>query len=178
MIEGLLQSNLEPVARRHRQLRLWRSLAVCWAATALAGLLLLWLSARFHLSREISLGVVALVFVCGIAVTFMFVRRLRTDYRQVARQIEREHPDLHSLLITAVEQQPDRAGGQFNYLQARVIREAILEVQNRKLVAQMPTTGLNLARVASVCALAMAALVVAKLATPNREPGLVSRTAL
>ena len=177
MIEGLLQSNLEPVARRHRQLRLWRSLAVCWAATALAGLFLLWLSTRFHLSREISLGVVALVFLSGIAVTFMFVRRLRTDYRQVARQIEREHPDLHSLLITAVEQQPDRASGQFNYLQARVIREAILEVQNRKLVAQMPTAGLTLARVANVCALAIAAIVIAKLATPNREPGSVSRTA-
>jgi hypothetical protein len=169
MIERLLQSHLEPVARRHRQSRLWRSLAVCWAATALVGLLLLWLSSRFAVSREIALGIVAFVFFNGIAVTAWFVRRLRTDYRQVARQIEREHPDLHSLLITAVEQQPSPTTGEFNYLQARVIREAILEVQNRKLVLQRPATALKLARVVNVCAMAVAVLVVARLATMQHE---------
>ena len=108
MIEGLLQSHLEPVARRHRQLRLWRSLAVCWAATALAGLFFLWLSTRFSLSRDFALGLLAVIFVAGMALTFSYVRRGRTDYRQIAREIEREHPDLHSLLITAVEQEPER----------------------------------------------------------------------
>src|SRR5213594_1431239 len=169
MIERLLQSHLEPVARRHRQLRLWRSLAVCWAATALAGLLLLWHSTQFQLHRNVSLGIIAVIFLIGFAATFSFVRRLRTDYRQVARQIEREHPDLHSLLITAVEQQPDRKTGQFNYLQSRVIREAILEVQNRKLIAQMPTASLKLARFANLCTMAVAVVVIGKLATLKRE---------
>src|SRR6185503_4930183 len=136
MIEGLLQSHLEPVARRHRQLRLWRSLAVCWAATALAGLLFLWLCTRFSLNRDFAFGLLAVVFVTGLALTFSYVRRGRTDYRQIAREIEREHPDLHSLLITAVEQEPESKNGQLSYLQARVIREAILEVESRKLVLQ------------------------------------------
>ena len=37
MIEPLLHSQLEPVARRARQWRLSRALALCWGAAAAAG---------------------------------------------------------------------------------------------------------------------------------------------
>src|SRR5688572_10503755 len=103
MIERLLQSHLEPVARRHRRLRLWRSLAVCWAVAALGGLLFLWICTRFNFSRDLALGILAVALGGSLAVTFWYVRRRRTDYRQIARQLEENHPDLHSLLITAVE---------------------------------------------------------------------------
>lgn len=164
MIERLLQSHLEPVARRHRQLRLWRSLAVCWAATALAGLFFLWLCTRFSLNRDFAFGLLAVIFVAGLALTFSYLRRGRTDYRQIAREIEREHPDLHSLLITAVEQEPDSKNGQLSYLQARVIREAILEVENRKLVSQPRGGSLSLAHLTHLCAVAVAVVAISKLA--------------
>jgi hypothetical protein len=168
MIERLLKSKLEPVARRERQLRLWRSLAVCWAATALTGLLFLWLSSRFGISRNAGLAAVVLTFVAGLITTFILLARRRTDYREVARKIEREHPDLHALLITAVEQRPDAQTGEYNFLQNRVIREAIAEVQKRKLITQPPSTGLTLAHAAHLCALAVALAIVGKLATlPN-----------
>jgi hypothetical protein len=165
MIERLLQSHLEPVARRHRQLRLWRSLAVCWAATALAGLLFLWLCTRFDFNRDFLLIYLGIIFAAGLAVTFSYVRRGRTDYRNIARQIEAEHPDLHSLLITAVEQQPQSDTGQLSYLQARVIREAILEMEKRELVSQRQTGSLTLAHAAHLCTLAVAVVVVTRLAT-------------
>jgi hypothetical protein len=52
-------------------------------------------------------------------------RRSEPDYREIARQIEREDPKLHALLLTAVEQQPDPTSGELNYLQRRVVREAL-----------------------------------------------------
>ncbi|MCI0743830.1 MAG: hypothetical protein L0Y58_00340, partial [Verrucomicrobia subdivision 3 bacterium] len=170
MIERLLQSQLEPVARRQRQLRLWRSLAACWAVTALAGVVFLWSSSSFSLDRRFALIAIAVIALGGFTASLLYVRRCRRDYRQIARQIEREHPDLHSLLITAVEQQPDPKTCQFNYLQARVIREAILEVQARKLIAFEPGGSLRLAQVAHLCALAVAMTIVAMLATTER-PG-------
>lgn len=181
MIERLLQSHLEPVARRHRQLRLWRSLAVCWAATALAGLLFLWLSARFSLNRDFALGFLAVLFLAGLLLTFSYVRRGRTNYLQIARQIEREHSDLHSLLITAVEQQPQRETGQLTYLQARVIREAIMEVEKRKLVSERHNGSLTLAHAAHLCALVIAIGVVSRLATLQTDadfPGIRTSTSV
>jgi hypothetical protein len=175
MIERLLQSHLEPVARRHRQLRLWRSLAVCWAATALAGLLFLWLATRFDLSRDFALGILAFLVGGGFAVTFWSLGRAKTDYRQIARQLEQEHPDLHSLLITAVEQQADRDTGQLSYLQARVIREAIVELENRQLVSRPRTGSLTLAHAAHVCMAAVALVVVSKVAFLKPDPPLVAR---
>ena len=123
MIERLLKSNLEPVARRERQVRLWRSLAGCWFASALVGLLFIWLSSRFGLDRNIGLVCLSLVFLAGLIATVVGLAKRRTDYREVARKIEREHPDLHALLITAVEQKPDPQTGEYNYLQNRVMRE-------------------------------------------------------
>lgn len=168
MIERLLKSKLEPVARRERQVRLWRSLAVCWAATALAGLFFLWLSSRFEINRNVALGFVALTFVIGVIATFVALAKRRTDYREVARKIEREHPDLHALLITAIEQRPDPQTGAYNFLQNRVMREALAEVQKRKLITQPPSMGLTLAHAAHLCALALALLIAGKLAIlPN-----------
>ena len=165
MIERLLKSKLEPVARRERQLRLWRSLAVCWFASALTGLLFIWLSFRFGLNRNIGLVCLTLIFLAGLIATVVSLARRRTDYREVSRKIEREHPDLHALLITAVEQKPDSQTGEYNYLQNRVMHEALAEVQKRKLVLQPPGTGLRLAHAAHLCAFVLALLIAGKLAT-------------
>src|SRR5262245_23562094 len=127
MIEPLLKSRLEPVARRQRGFRRTRALAICWALAALLGLV-------FILSRPL-LGsncrlALPLLIVASVLATVIVWRRLgrwQPDYRSIARQIEQWHPDLHALLLTAVEQQPDPATGQLNFLQQRVVSEAIAE---------------------------------------------------
>jgi hypothetical protein len=175
MIERLLKSRLEPVARRERQVRLWRSLAVCWVAVALTGLFFLWISSRFEVSRNAGVVCLVLVFVVGLVASVIALARRRTDYRDVARKIERDHPDLHALLITAVEQKPDPKTGQFSYLQDRVMREALSEVQKRRLVLQGPATGLRLAHAAHLAALVFALLIAGKLLTlPERSSSEVA----
>jgi hypothetical protein len=91
MIERLLKSKLEPVARRERQVRLWRSLAVCWAATALTGLFFLWLSSRFGISRIPGLAAIVLTVVAGLITTFV---RWRRDERIIGRSLVKSNENI------------------------------------------------------------------------------------
>src|SRR5436190_5376914 len=131
MIDRLLQKHLEPIARDYHYWHLWRALARCWAAMALAGIGLI-------LVHQFTGWVAAWVFPWFVAATVVWGfwlrrrwRRREPDYRAIARQIEEENPKLHSLLLTAVEQRPDSATGELNYLQQRVIQEALQHDRNR-----------------------------------------------
>jgi hypothetical protein len=66
------------------------------------------------------------------------IARFEPNYCSIAAAIEKDHPDLHALLITAVEQAPDTNDGTLNYLQHRVVLQAIEEVQRRKCVKVVP----------------------------------------
>src|SRR6266516_1491589 len=111
MIDRLLQKHLEPIARDYHYWHLWRAQARCWAAMAFP------------------------LFIAATVVWAVWLRQLwrksKPDYRAIARQIEEENPKLHSLLLTAVEQQPLTATGGLNYLQQRVIHEALDHNRNR-----------------------------------------------
>src|SRR5437899_638811 len=130
MIEPLLRSQLEPVARRHRRLKLWRGLALGWAVAALIGGALILFQRASGLALPFVMPILALGAAVAAFVTWRRARQWQPDYRHVARQIEQHHPELHALLLTAVEQQPDPKTGKLNYLQERVVREAI--AANRK----------------------------------------------
>ena len=125
MIDRLLQSHLEPLARGCQRWRLWRGLARCWAVAALIGL------AGIFIQRSTGAFwpwlIPSLLFATLVAAIAIDLRFSRTspDYQAVARQIEKENPDLQALLLTAVEQQPHAASGELNYLQQRVITEAL-----------------------------------------------------
>ena len=131
MIDRLLQKHLEPIARDYHYWHLWRALARCWSAMALAGIGLI-------LLHRFTGWWAAWVFPLFIVTTVVWAvwlrqnwRRSKPDYRAIARQIEEENPRLHSLLLTAVEQQPLTATGGLNYLQQRVIHEALDHNRNR-----------------------------------------------
>ena len=131
MIDRLLQKHLEPIARDYHYWHLWRALARCWAAMALVGIGLI-------LLHRLTGWWAAWVFPLFIASTVLWAGWLRQhwrgskpNYRAMARQIEEENPKLHSLLLTAVEQQPITATGGLNYLQQRVIHEALDHNHNR-----------------------------------------------
>jgi hypothetical protein len=66
------------------------------------------------------------------------IARTEPDYRQLARSIEANKPDLHALLVTAVEQQRDPQSGRMNYLQERVIRDALVEIQKQQQIETVP----------------------------------------
>ncbi|MBI3416131.1 MAG: hypothetical protein HY043_12605 [Verrucomicrobia bacterium] len=155
MIEPFLKSQLEPVARRQRRLRLWRELAVGWlveAAFAGALVFMQWLFA-WHLPFIIPLLVSAAAGWALIAA--VRVHHWHPDYRNIARRIEQQHPRLHALLLTAIEQQPDPATGKLNYLQERVIREAVIESQRESWLETISTPRLVLAQGGQWLALAV-----------------------
>ena len=95
MIEPLLKSQLEPVARRHRRFQLWRALAVAWAIAAALGLVAL------LLQRSSAATFPWFPLVAGLAIVAALIgwkrsRRWAPDYRQIARNIEQQHPKLHT----------------------------------------------------------------------------------
>ncbi len=126
MIEPLLRSQLEPVAKRHRRARFRRALAVWWAVAAAAALGLVSTRRLTGLPANLSVKLVAIAAVAGATVLWRRAWRGEPDYRALARRIEQAQPDLHVLLLTAVEQQPDAQTGRLNYLQERVVRDALL----------------------------------------------------
>ena len=137
MIEPLLKSQLEPMARRRRRLNLWKALTLLWCFLALGVLAAwgaLWLVDRFggwHTSLSSVIPseapLVALVALIAGIWTWHREKKWEPDFRKIAAEIEERNPGLHSLLRTAVEQQAETPGGTLNYLQERVVREAVAE---------------------------------------------------
>src|SRR5712692_2101623 len=170
MIEPLLK--LEPVARRSRKLMRRRGLAYCWRASARVGL------GFILLERFVGWGAALVLPVLGAAAGIAAIRTLwrvsqwEPDYRQIARQIEQHHPDLHALLLTAVEQQPDAKTGQLHYLQERVIQDALAEANKRKWIETVSESRLVGMQLAQLAALAALGLVLLNL---RHAPGVLGR---
>lgn len=129
-----LQAQLEPIARAYRQFQLWRGLTLCWGwATAIAIILLVlyrltgwWASAL--------LPVLVLATGGAALVVWWRARKNAPAHRWIAQQIELENPKLRTLLLAAVEQQPDQTTGALNYLQERVVLEALAANQKQPWV--------------------------------------------
>jgi len=155
MIAPILRSKLEPIVATYRRFQLWRALTVCWCGMATLGGLLILLRLVLGLSGSIlTWSLVSIAAVAGV-VAWVLNRRRIIDYHWVAEQIETENPRLHTLLLAAVEQEPDPATGRLNYLQERVINEAI-EENRRHPWHQKFSEKLVFARVAHVAALVRA----------------------
>ncbi len=125
MIEPFLKARLEPLARRRRRWNMARALAVCWGSGALValGFVLLFRSTGWQSAWV--LPAICLGTLGAIGAAWLRQRRAEPDYRELARQVEQRNPDLHALLLTAVEQKPDSQTGKFNFLQERLLREAV-----------------------------------------------------
>lgn len=103
---------------------MWRGLALCWGLTAIAALALIAVQQTVDWQPVWALlSLLGFAFVSGMSV-WIGCNLTSPDLRWIAHQIELDHPELNSLLLAAVEQQPDKAG-RYSYLQQRVIREAI-----------------------------------------------------
>src|SRR4051794_33475085 len=99
MITPLLQTAFDPVFKRHRQVGRLRSLAIaCFCASA--GLAALWLAGVHRFWAVVAVLIVALI-IRGILNNRADLAA--PDYQALARRIEGQHPELHALLLTAVE---------------------------------------------------------------------------
>jgi len=169
MIDRLLQIHLEPVARDERRRHTLRKLAVGWLVSAGVGLFFV----IVHRSTGwVSPWLFLLLAVATLIWSFVVWRRSKRtplEFEAIARNIEAENPKLHALLLTAVEQQPDPTTLELNYLQDRVIREALAE-DRRSLWRKRAARQLQVAQLGSLSALALLAIVFGTLyrAAPPR----------
>lgn len=169
MIDRLLQIHLEPVARDERRVRLLRRLAVGWLAAAGTALFFVLVHRS---SGWVSPWLFLVLAIATLIWTFAAWRRNKRtplEFGTIARSIEAENPKLHALLLTAVEQQPDPTTLELNYLQDRVIREALAE-DRRSLWRKRAAKQLQVAQLGSLGAIALLAIAFGKLyqAAPPR----------
>lgn len=124
MVNPILAAKLAPIAEAQSRCQVRRSQSLVWLGASLVGVVFLLL--RFQADFSVSWAHLLLLAAGALGGSFLVRARSRgADLPAVARQIEREHPDLHVLLLTAMDAAPDARSGDFHYLQKRVIREAL-----------------------------------------------------
>jgi hypothetical protein len=124
MIQQLVLTELDRLALRRRVLHMLQLLALVWliAAAVCAGL---WLfDIRFQASPATTAGIIGGIALALAALCCAIAWNSARSYRSLAHSVEAAFPELKSSLITAIEQQPEAAGGEFGYLQTSVIRQA------------------------------------------------------
>ena len=158
MIADLLKSRLEPVRRRQRRWRLGVALTLCWTGGVLLGLGLLGWRQVTGWTFNLAAQSVAAVALLAAMILWRRLGREEPDWAELASRIEKAHPELQALLLTAVEQQPDARTGQFNYFQDRLLREALakaLEGHWAGTVSSRRLAGIFLAHAAALAAFAL-----------------------
>jgi hypothetical protein len=161
MIEPLLKSKLQPIARRQQSVRLALRLALAWAVLAVVGFFLLSIQRLSGVPIWFALPALGVAAPIVALLVWKQNRKWEPDYRELARRIEEKNPELHALLLTAVEQQPDRAG-QLNFLQQRVISDALVRAQNENWIESVSGQKLFLARLANFAALVLLLVVITR----------------
>jgi hypothetical protein len=120
-----LTHRLQAIADRIRRDARFRLCGKVWIWFAIIGLIV-W-TARPSIPPEVKpwmLGLgLLLVASIGSFIASLFVRRPSEE--DVARQIERQYPDLKKGLLAAVEQRPQSTHGRFSVLQENVISHAV-----------------------------------------------------
>ena len=165
MTEILLKRELEPLARQQQRYKLLFALAICWTAVA-AIAFLIFLASRYFLPLApsmllIGVGVIAVI---GAFVTSRIVNRSAPDYRNIARQIETSKPEMHTLLLTAVEQERDEKG-RLGYLQERLLGQALTAIRQEQNLTAVPKNRMLFAGMVHL--IALAALIAVLFAVPR-----------
>jgi len=103
---------------------------------------------------------------------------MHPDYRAVARNIERQHPDMQALLLAAIEQEPERPDGQLGYLQERVIGEALRHAASHDWLQSISTKKLVLANLGRIAALLFLIVALSQLLPSTPSLFTIDRGAL
>jgi hypothetical protein len=173
MTEILLKRELEPLAKQRQRLKLFIALAISWGIVAVVALLVFAVS-RFllPLAPAILLGGIGAVAVIAAFLAARRVNRLAPDYRDIARKIETTKPELHTLLLTAVEQERDEATGRLGYLQERLIGDALGAIRQEQNLNAVPRRQMFWAGTAHAAALMV--LLAVLFTVPRPAPATTS----
>jgi hypothetical protein len=126
-LEEALYDRLGPVARRQAWLWRWRAWSLVLAGAAVAGLVLELLDERLGWGGPGWWVLLGLGVVGAIVYLHWRIEQGAPDLKALATRIERAHPELRALLLTAIAQAPNDVNGRFGYLQEQVLREAVTE---------------------------------------------------
>ena len=170
MIEQALRKKLQPIVNRRKRFHVACRLSACWFAAAMAAIVLV--VADWLWGWKSPLATWGLCAATSLATIWVLYRSLRSgpDYTAVAREIERQHPDLRALLLAAVEQEPQLPDGQFGYLQERVIGEAVRHAVGHDWLASISSARFWSAQLGGLVAMLFLAAVLSQLMPPI--PGL------
>lgn len=123
MIAAELKQRLDPVLAKHEALRRWRALVFCWLGMGVLAGLMLWQHQATGWTSDRAWIAVIVLGVAGVIYTLWKLRQTALDYKWLARQLEKEHPELQTSLLAAIEQKPEGANGDFTFLQKRLFKE-------------------------------------------------------
>src|SRR6266571_1066144 len=146
-LHAQLTDLLESVLRRERRLKLWCKLGASWTAAAAAGLGLLLFERQIGWESFLALPLVAFLGIATVILVFFRHSKQQPDFRQTACHLEALHPELDGRLLTALEQRTT-TGGELNYLQERVLHEALLNAQENDWPSSIPQSRLVFAHAA------------------------------
>ena len=111
--------------QQHRRQKLYSGLAICWAACAVACLGAIALEAT---GIDVRLAWPVIGTSAAAVATLVFVKVLLVDWltlAEIVRMIEQHHPGLNKLLETASEQIAKNDPDKLDYLQQRVLTDAL-----------------------------------------------------
>ncbi len=165
MIRQRLWQELEEVARRYRRLCVWTTLSASWLFAALAGVGLLVAGWKAGWTLAWAAPALAVVAFAATIVGVALARRAAGDPRRTARLIEAKHPELETLLLAAVEQEPTLPNGEFGFLQQGVIRDSLAHGRrNYYWQAVVPTRRIRLMQATGLATLALLVFVIGQMA--------------
>ncbi len=148
---NVLKPYLEPVICRQQKWRKWRMMVFWWSTIGLAaGLALILTKSGKPMPDHLVLWFTGILFAGTFIVLFINRARGKVDYQKLARDIESKHPELHATLLTAVEQAPDPKTRRFNFLQKRVINEAIAAYEKTMFAKAAPRRNIALLQFGNV----------------------------
>jgi hypothetical protein len=169
-LEEALYERLDPVVRRDLWLRRLRGSALVLIAAGTAALLLSAIEERTGWGGPAPWGVLLIATIVALVLVQHQVLQRAPDLRALARMIERVHPELRALLLTAVTEATGADQGRFGYLQEQVIREAVERADARVWSRAVPRARLW----AMGAATGGAAVLFVTLAATGIFPGLAS----
>ena len=169
MIEKALRKQLRPIVNRRRHVYLMWRLSAYWFVAGIIGVSLViadWLLGWNSLIANWALCIATLL---ATVLALYKYSQMHPDYRAVARNIEKQHPDMQALLLAAIEQEPQGLGGQFGYLQQRVIGDALRHAGKHDWLRSISLKKLYLTQLGGIAALSFIVIALSQLlpSTPS-----------
>ncbi|MBN1803853.1 MAG: hypothetical protein JW837_01260 [Sedimentisphaerales bacterium] len=152
MIEKALRKQLRPILNRRRRLYLAQRLSVCWFISAIIGLGLVSANQLWGWHSSFAGWTFCISTILATVIILYKYSKMQPDYHAVARNIEQQHPDMQALLLAAIEQEPQGLGGRLDYLQERVIGDALRHAGKHDWLQSISTKRLFLAYFSEVAA--------------------------